>query len=597
MSAEVTAKRRGRPPKKAAGNATATPAATAASAADLDNVIVIEAAVPKPRAKPRATKTASVKDAGVLSSPSSSTTNSGSTASTSTSKARKATIKVADDLGEAVPEVKNPKRKTAKSSSAASATADKAVAASASTITATSTPKSSPEEAVAKPARPEKTSDLELPEKTQLGATPKPRSRKASPAASEGVVEETAAPLATGRKSKTTSSTTTVGKEQQAQLEAEGLSKTAEALVENQPAAAESQAVQPSTSPSVSVSAPISKILQQAKAFAKTSSEVHDGITQLVRAREEALHASAQQGLRQQTASEEPDTGSEKPLGTSSVTGSPPQNTTSTATTISNKDLVPEDTSAATTPLSQSGLGQEAPTTAKATNFAEPEPAAQPISKDHHLPGSTTSSSPIPAFETIAPISPSPPHSDPSPASHLQGGAFTMNPLPTTHMALPTGHTSPLFGSGKSRSPPAAIVVPKYGLPASTVAALAARNVHSQRPSGSSSSAQGPSLPPSSTRKTPQQQAPAYGHGPGTGEDPGRPRPTQIPLDQLKKDPQFRALSRRWTSLMVALPFAIVTSYYLWQRCEYFPPVCLFSVCIASFHVLFHTCVRDGSAW
>ena len=47
-------------------------------------------------------------------------------------------------------------------------------------------------------------------------------------------------------------------------------------------------------------------------------------------------------------------------------------------------------------------------------------------------------------------------------------------------------------------------------------------------------------------------------------------KPTEMPLEQLKKDPKFRQLSGQWTRLMVALPFAIVTSYYLYQRCEYY---------------------------
>lgn len=35
---------------------------------------------------------------------------------------------------------------------------------------------------------------------------------------------------------------------------------------------------------------------------------------------------------------------------------------------------------------------------------------------------------------------------------------------------------------------------------------------------------------------------------------------------ELKRDPKFRELSSRWTRIIVALPIAIVTSYYLYQR-------------------------------
>lgn len=42
-----------------------------------------------------------------------------------------------------------------------------------------------------------------------------------------------------------------------------------------------------------------------------------------------------------------------------------------------------------------------------------------------------------------------------------------------------------------------------------------------------------------------------------------------MPLEQLKKDPAYRALARRYSSLIVALPFAIVSSYFLYGRCEW----------------------------
>ena len=46
------------------------------------------------------------------------------------------------------------------------------------------------------------------------------------------------------------------------------------------------------------------------------------------------------------------------------------------------------------------------------------------------------------------------------------------------------------------------------------------------------------------------------------------PRPTSLPYDQLIKDPQYRALKRKWTAGMVAIPIAIATGYELYRRWE-----------------------------
>jgi hypothetical protein len=46
-------------------------------------------------------------------------------------------------------------------------------------------------------------------------------------------------------------------------------------------------------------------------------------------------------------------------------------------------------------------------------------------------------------------------------------------------------------------------------------------------------------------------------------------RPTQIPYHELKKNPKFKALSRKYTSLLIAIPIALFTSYVLYGRCKY----------------------------
>ena len=50
---------------------------------------------------------------------------------------------------------------------------------------------------------------------------------------------------------------------------------------------------------------------------------------------------------------------------------------------------------------------------------------------------------------------------------------------------------------------------------------------------------------------------------------PPQPRPTQLPLSELKKDPKYRSLTRKWTSIICSVPIVIVTSWVLWGRCEY----------------------------
>ncbi|EXJ79367.1 hypothetical protein A1O3_08869 [Capronia epimyces CBS 606.96] len=411
MSAEATPKKRGRPPKKAAASATAA-----------DNVIVIEAPVPKPRAKAASAK------------------KSSSSVSSATRKAADLTKdNVVVDAVPAVQATSSTKARTAKGSSTSS---------SSSTSPAAET--------------------IEPSATKQPVVNLKSKSRKAS---TTGNVEEPAI-ASTLKKSKSVHATLATA------------------------AAAESPAVgRPDLRPSMS----LSKILQQAKAFAKTSTEVHDAASQLVQDRE-AVHVSRRQELQQQKVAEE------------SVSRRPPVEGIIATTTAPNES---EITSAASEPLAKPHLATAAPT-ATASRLDGP-----------------FNSNPLPSVQ--------------------------MPPQPPPVVAAISGSSS--SSSGKHRSPAVAVVTPKYVLPNSTVAALAARNVHSQRPSGSSST-HGPTLPPASSRRSQQ------GLGVGSANEPRRPRPTEIPLEQLKKDPQFRALSRRWTSLMVALPFAIVTSYFLWQRYE-----------------------------
>ncbi|OAL34425.1 hypothetical protein AYO20_06268 [Fonsecaea nubica] len=93
-------------------------------------------------------------------------------------------------------------------------------------------------------------------------------------------------------------------------------------------------------------------------------------------------------------------------------------------------------------------------------------------------------------------------------------------------------------------------------LPMSTTIALAARQQNNPNPSGGSR----PSMPPRPTIPP---------------EVPNAPKLTELPLEQLKKDPRYRKASTRYTTFVVALPFAIVSSYFLWERCKCPPPLLL----------------------
>ena len=56
----------------------------------------------------------------------------------------------------------------------------------------------------------------------------------------------------------------------------------------------------------------------------------------------------------------------------------------------------------------------------------------------------------------------------------------------------------------------------------------------------------------------------SVGAAPVVGTPPDQMRRKPKPVDI--KSPEYKAASRKWTSLMVALPILAVTSYYLFDR-------------------------------
>ncbi|KAL2417733.1 hypothetical protein ABEF95_002152 [Exophiala dermatitidis] len=506
MSEEIVVpKKRGRPPKKAA-------AAAAAAAADQDNAIVID--VPKRRR----TK-ASIADNTSASAESSSTS---SAAASKRAPKKNAPVVVGADEPVSPPEA-------VKTSTSSATTKRRGVksGASSSSSTASASTSSAPAPAPA-PAR---AVDAELGDKQV--ADNKVQNAAASQAASSpshstmegGVDLEDASGSAAkvkpkSRTRKAASATATVVEGSAGSVgPASGSAAVPAAsrtIKSNSDRAGNAKAVgttaqldasdaNESQKPGVLAT---SKILKQAKAFAENSRDLDDSVARLLDEKEAVCQSVLQQD-QQVDVGEDVRAERQSPEKVAATGLDPKPTVDSTITQL------PEE--------------QEVPGPVRTTSYI----AEQPIN-------------PVSASQSAT-------------SDQLRPSTFV--PLGSTS----TTTSTPAFGFPKSK-PKVQVVVPKYILPNSTVAALAARNVHSQR----SSSSQGPSLPPSSAawrQQQQQQQQGQGGFGPSGGES-GRPRPTQIPLDQLKKDPEFRALSRRWTSLMVALPFAIVTSYFLWQRYE-----------------------------
>ena len=92
---------------------------------------------------------------------------------------------------------------------------------------------------------------------------------------------------------------------------------------------------------------------------------------------------------------------------------------------------------------------------------------------------------------------------------------------------------------------------------------------HDASPKPSTTQPQPATAVPTSTVPKPAPQFPtAFKPPPGP---PPPPRPTQMPYSELKKNPEFKALSRKYTSLFIAIPIALFTSYVLYGRCKCAP--------------------------
>ncbi|KIX97899.1 uncharacterized protein Z520_06677 [Fonsecaea multimorphosa CBS 102226] len=184
---------------------------------------------------------------------------------------------------------------------------------------------------------------------------------------------------------------------------------------------------------------------------------------------------------------------------------------------------------------------QETPTSASQTSFeadAIPVPADETTSIPPSIGRASTAAGgaasaltsdtvhPVSTQMAIPPLSP-------------QQQAYHPHPPPPSFLS------SPPLGTAQTQHQTVRAYSSTKALPMSTTIALAARQ-HSG-PAGSK-----PSMPPRPTTIPP--------------EVPHAPKLTELPLEQLKRDPRYRKASTRYTTFVVALPFAIVSSYFLWER-------------------------------
>ena len=169
------------------------------------------------------------------------------------------------------------------------------------------------------------------------------------------------------------------------------------------------------------------------------------------------------------------------------------------------------------------------------------------------------------------------PHLLPESTSLETSSALNIAPISTTASAQPPPQTEqptvpPPSPEIKTSPPPPAAMpfgfksrptpqIRAYSstspLPMSTTLALAARQVRSALPLAPS----GPPPPMEPRHPAPFSPPPEFG--------PRPPKLSELPLEQRKKDPKYRAAAYKYTAAIVALPFAIVFSWKLWERCEY----------------------------
>ncbi|EXJ65450.1 hypothetical protein A1O7_01791 [Cladophialophora yegresii CBS 114405] len=260
----------------------------------------------------------------------------------------------------------------------------------------------------------------------------------------------------------------------------------------------------PSQTSSRDISISISKILQQAKAFSTHSTQLQQGILAFVDERETERECEAliSPSWTQPSADVEIQVSAAPPM---TIAGSLPSTVPAIDIAIEHQSLSSTATHSPPSPLASQSQPQQ------------PPPSPQPLS---------LGTMPLPPIQ-------------------FKGT--------TAAAAAATGFAGHIRAYS-STSP----------LPMSTTVALAARG---------QSRTNLPPAPPRRTAPTTTAPAPEPRHPlpftPPSAAVPIGPRPpklSEMPLEQRKKDPRYRKATVRYTAAIVALPFAIVTSYLLWEK-------------------------------
>lgn len=141
------------------------------------------------------------------------------------------------------------------------------------------------------------------------------------------------------------------------------------------------------------------------------------------------------------------------------------------------------------------------------------------------------------------------------PPFEIAHASLTTPPSSSSNYPTKLLTTNPLYTSTR----------PKYTLPYSTTTALASRQQEQKQQklqSQSQSQPQPTRRPPSGLRSSRPPPTLTSTTTPGQSEKPEPP----MPVEELRRTPRYRKLNARVRRIMVALPIAIVTSYYLYQR-------------------------------
>ncbi|OCT45985.1 hypothetical protein CLCR_00413 [Cladophialophora carrionii] len=153
-------------------------------------------------------------------------------------------------------------------------------------------------------------------------------------------------------------------------------------------------------------------------------------------------------------------------------------------------------------------------------------------------------------------------HLPPSPPQPQQPQPLPPQPLPLGTMPLPPPQFKSAAAAAAATGP--APQIRAYSstspLPMSTTVALAARRSQSQ------SRTNLPPPPPTPHPASEPRHPLPFTAPSAVPIGPRPPKLSEIPLEQRKKDPRYRKATIRYTAAIVALPFAIVTSYLLWEK-------------------------------